>query len=302
MNYRKINPAKNVSELLKLLHLSEFQKNPAFHILKFEDHFDRMPKKISLVSEGYFEISFITQSSNGTALLQVEETVFRPEKNRFTFVAPGQVTHVNVQGNATDGYGFMLVFTADFIEGFFSDFKMIETFPFFNIQISPVYAVSEDKSFLFLNLIEAIYSKFQESENLQTDLIKAYLKVLLLEIKNTAKISENFTHHRSAEITFAFENLIKKTPAKHQPVKFYAKKLHISPVYLSECIKWATNLTVKQLIDKYIVLEAQSLLQFSTKNIGEIATELGFEDRSNFINFFKRKTGKTPRDFRNFTC
>lgn len=301
MGINEVYYIENVTQFLAAMNLPSFQKHDSFHILQFKDHFDLMPNRISLQSRGYFEITFVTQSGNGKAKLKVEETVFQPLQNTFTFVAPGQNTYVDVKGDISDGNGYMLVFTSDFLDGAFSDFTIIQHFPFFNMHVSPVYNVGNQKGRLFLHLMKTIYMKFQQGGLLHFDMIRAYLKVLLLEIKHLANNYKNETHGRSEEITFLFENMVKQTQYKNQPVKYYAEQLHISPVYLSECVKKVTGLTVKQIVDKYIILETKSLLVFSSMNIGEIGCKLGFDDRSNFINFFKKKMGKTPNAFRNET-
>lgn len=288
----------NVSAFLSAMHLESFQKISNFHVLKFEDHFEEMPKKFALFSEGYFEITLVTQSSSGSAKLKVEGTEFRPLANHFTFVAPGQSTYVDVQGDITDGRGFLMVFSSDFLETSFSDFNLIRDYPFFNTQISPVYSITEEKEMLFLNLINTLYEKFRADAIGNKKIIQAYLNVLLLEIKDMAREYKHPVQGRREEVTFMFENMIKQTESKHQSLSYYASQLNISTVYLSECVKRATGMSAKQIIDQYIVLEAKSLLSFSSLNIGEIAFKLGFEDRSNFINFFKKKTGMAPRYFK----
>ncbi|MGG5208196.1 AraC family transcriptional regulator [Chryseobacterium sp. MIQD13] len=288
---------EGVKDFLKAMNLSHFQKHPSFHILKFEDHFQEMPKKVNLHSHNYFEISFVTHSSKGSARLKIEDTTFQPKENSLTFVAPGQKTYVEVEGSIQDGKGFLLVFTADFLQDISSDFKLIKNFPFFNVQVSPIYYLDAEYYNRFLQLMNTMYDKFNLNESVQFDIIMHYLHILLLEILNLANHNKNTYNSRAEEVSFLFENLLKQTPEKHQPIRFYADKLHVSSVYLSECVKKVTKLTVKQLIDKYIIMEAKSLLEFSDLNIGEIAHQLGFGERSNFINYFKTHTQLTPRQF-----
>jgi len=56
--------------------------------------------------------------------------------------------------------------------------------------------------------------------------------------------------------------------------------------------------TPKQVIDARIVLESKRHLVFSTRSIAELATELGFDDASNFSSFFLHRVGMTPKQFR----
>jgi len=60
----------------------------------------------------------------------------------------------------------------------------------------------------------------------------------------------------------------------------------------------ATRKTAKRIITEYLILESKSLLNQSTKTINDIAFQLGFNDTSNFIAFFKKNTSSTPSQYR----
>ena len=62
--------------------------------------------------------------------------------------------------------------------------------------------------------------------------------------------------------------------------------------------KNSTHSTPLQIINDRIVLEAKRQLQHTSLNIKEISYNLGFEDPSYFVKFFKRQTGYLPSDFR----
>jgi AraC-like DNA-binding protein len=47
-----------------------------------------------------------------------------------------------------------------------------------------------------------------------------------------------------------------------------------------------------------VLLESKRLLYFSSLSVKEIGYELGFEDDSYFVRFFKRLTGLTPAQLR----
>ena len=56
--------------------------------------------------------------------------------------------------------------------------------------------------------------------------------------------------------------------------------------------------TAKGFIAARVALEAKRLLVHTALQVGVIAIELGFEDPSNFVKFFKRESGRTPLQFR----
>ena len=148
--------------------------------------------------------------------------------------------------------------------------------------------------------MEKIYTEYKLNHEDSLEIIKSYLTLLLFKSKRELMFSNNISYLRSRaeEITYNFEKLIKTTKNKHQPIKFYADQLNISTIYLSECVKKVTGKTAKQVIDEYLILEAKSLLKQSTNTISEIAYSLGFEDASNFVKYFKKQTGITPRTYK----
>ena len=77
--------------------------------------------------------------------------------------------------------------------------------------------------------------------------------------------------------------LLEKNYSKLKRPGDYAQKLNISAPYLNECIKNATGHSVSQHIQDRIILEAKRLLYHSDKSVKEIATELGFDDLSQWI-------------------
>ena len=71
--------------------------------------------------------------------------------------------------------------------------------------------------------------------------------------------------------------------------------------HLNRALREISGKTTTKLIAERIVQEARSLLRHTTWNIGEVAWCLGFEERSHFINFFKKNTDVSPGAFRNQT-
>ena len=56
--------------------------------------------------------------------------------------------------------------------------------------------------------------------------------------------------------------------------------------------------TPKQIIDERIVLESKRLLVHSSMAIKEVAYELGYDEPTNFVKYFRKHTALTPSEFR----
>jgi len=84
---------------------------------------------------------------------------------------------------------------------------------------------------------------------------------------------------------------------KH-PIDFYARRLCVSPNYMSALVKCESGLTVLQWIDRALVREAKVLLHHTQMPVAEVAEKLGFATSSFFIRFFRQQTGQTPLQYR----
>ncbi|QUX94182.1 hypothetical protein C0J08_01640 [Marinomonas sp. CT5] len=80
-------------------------------------------------------------------------------------------------------------------------------------------------------------------------------------------------------------------------VIYYANLLGCSYKVLNNICKSITHLTAKNVIDNYVILEAKRMLLTKTQNTQSIAHALGFDESTNFVKFFKRHTGKTPKEY-----
>ena len=285
---------KSIAQLLERLNLSPSQKHNHFHIIRFKDDINKLPKVINLKSENYFEITVIRNANNEVL---IDQTKIHSKLDMITFLSPGQTININRNNEGEFKEGFILLFTVDFLDFSPTIFNMIQRFPYFNMHISPVYVLNNNQSNFFFELMDKIYTKFKHPSIDNFEIIKSYLTILLFETKQFSNELINNTHSRAEEITFQFENLLKQEDKKAL-VKEYADELNISPIYLSECIKSTTGKSAKKIIIEYKMREAKSLLSFSEKTIDEIAGIIGFDDRSNFINFFKKNAGFSPNKFR----
>lgn len=71
------------------------------------------------------------------------------------------------------------------------------------------------------------------------------------------------------------------------------------PFYVSNKLKEAKGITLRQYIINYRLKIAKRLLELTDKSVGEIADEVGFSDASYFTKSFKSSVGMTPKEYRN---
>lgn len=119
------------------------------------------------------------------------------------------------------------------------------------------------------------------------------MKRLRIEEENDDQIS---TRHKS--VFESFIELVEKYHNKERSVRFYADKLCITPKYLSQIIKNMSGFSAPEVINKYVILEAQHLLRHTDLSIKEISDQLNFPTTSYFYKYFKTHTGYTPNSYR----
>lgn len=97
-----------------------------------------------------------------------------------------------------------------------------------------------------------------------------------------------------------FISLAQQNFKKERFLNFYAEALDVTPKHLSRVVKGATGFTAVEWIERLVILEAKVLLKSSSLNIQQIADELNFPSQSFFGKYFKKHTGHSPKEFRNF--
>ena len=98
-------------------------------------------------------------------------------------------------------------------------------------------------------------------------------------IARTVKyISDNYMHHITLEDT--------------------ARKIFVSPSYLSRIFSSEMNVSFTDYLSDMRVQKSCMLLRGDTISVSEVSSLVGFSDQSYFNKVFKKKTGVTPKQYR----
>jgi len=81
-------------------------------------------------------------------------------------------------------------------------------------------------------------------------------------------------------------------------VSDYASQLGCSEKSLSRTTLAVVGSTAKQFLVQRIVLEAKRLLVHTSLPVASVADDLGFDEATNFVKFFRREVGDSPARFR----
>lgn len=152
-----------------------------------------------------------------------------------------------------------------------------------------------------LKMTDLLYQEFNTSHTYKTAVTTNLLNAILIKVASFILASEQKHDHKRNQafsITQKFKELISEHSFLYS-ASFFAEKLHITTSHLNDCVKATTGLSVTQVLQQAMLLEAKRNLYYTNEEVKKIAFELGFEDHTYFSRLFKKLTGETPLSFRN---
>lgn len=220
------------------------------------------------------------------------------------FVAPNQVMEWHEVVTAPWGYG--LVFHKDYIRGYDIE-KRVKRYGFFSYATNEALHLSPREEEITLNIFRNMEAEYRANpDEFSKEIILAHLDTLL-------KYSDRFYKRQfidrkpmNTELSERFSSLLldyfesgqfreKGTPS----IEWIAGELSMSSRYLSDSLKTETGKTAMEHIHLFLIDEAKSLLLAPDTTVSETAYRLGFEYPQYFSRLFKKKTGMTPKEYRN---
>jgi len=195
--------------------------------------------------------------------------------------------------------------TIIFTDNFFCKNKQDMQFLHSSILYSDLYEITKLKVLpkvsqmeVFLNAMQTEYNRTEDAA--QCHILHNMLHVFLLQAEREMKSQgfEELKPSQNLDLLLTFKDKLEQDFHKEKSVKRYALKLNVSEKQLHKVTTSLLDKTPKLIIDERILLEAKRLLVHSSKSIKEIAYQLGFEEPTNFIKYFRKHTSNTPAEFR----
>lgn len=227
------------------------------------------------------------------------------QEGTLVFVAPGQLTVVETDGQVYQPKGYALVFHPDLIRGT-SLARTIDGYNFFSYNSNEALHLSDRERQIVLDC----FSK--TVHELEQNIDKHSKKLLVSNIELLLNYCDRFYDRQfitrdnvNKGILEKFEELLNGYFSSDKPqivglpsVAYFAEKLHLSPNYFGDLTKKETGKTAKEYIQNKIVDIAKNKTFNSHTTVNEIAYELGFKYPQHFTRLFKNVTGLTPTEYR----
>lgn len=240
----------------------------------------------------YYEILFFRE---GGGIHEIDFQAYPILKNSMHFISPDQV-HVLRRDKAVTGY------VISFIPDFWPEKNVVADFPFFdNPDIIPIIQIPDEILLQrLLEIVSNIETEYFSAHEDKAEVLFSYLFILLITARRMYTPVVTALKHSSArtELLHRFKKAISKNFNSQKSVAYYAEVLNITPGHLNDTVQKETGKTALDMIHDRIILEARRLLYHSPKSVKEISYELGYDDPSYFVRFFRTHTHTTPELFR----
>jgi AraC family transcriptional regulator, transcriptional activator of pobA len=244
--------------------------------------------------DNYYNI-FFYQKGKANHVIDFKSIKVNP--NSLVFVNKNRVQMLDPKG----GYdGKFLLFTETFFDKYPNDIKYLRNNILFNDLLEePVLKLKNESPILSVfNEIEMELAR--PNDVLKYDILHNLLHNLLL-LSERERRNSGFNEIRKGEefdYTILFKNLLEDNYKTIKSVERYALMISVSEKKLNKATNLVLGKSPKEIIDERVVLEAKRLLAHTSNSIKEVGFELGFDEPTNFIKYFKKHVSKTPIEFK----
>ncbi|AEQ53711.1 transcriptional regulator, AraC family [Pelagibacterium halotolerans B2] len=147
-------------------------------------------------------------------------------------------------------------------------------------------------------LIGIIEDELREGPAGSQEMVRHQLAIVSILLWRSSDLVPNDAQPAPRTVVSNFLHLVDQQMRSHWSVADYARYLGVSTDRLNSAVQRATGQAPLALIHARLMAEARQMIETSGMHISEIATVLGFDDPAYFSRFFKRLTGKSPRQYR----
>ena len=288
-----------IKEIPKISFVKTNKSEIEFEILTLNSLFSRqdklkhpldMPQRVD-----FYHIMFITK---GTGVHYIDFRPYKYNEGSTLFISKGQVNAFEIN---FDNDGFLILFTETFLSKNLIHSDVLSFYRLYNYHLHlPVIQPNQKGINVFHTIIGEIYKEYNYIDNFaKEEILRLLLKLLLLKAERIKRTLIPREKNAECFIRFGvFQNLLEKHISETRNAKEYAQMMSVSYKHLNEICKSVAGRTAKKVIDSFLVLEIKRHLAVSDISVKELTYQLGFDEPTNFVKFFKRHAGQSPVQFR----
>ncbi|GAA5021948.1 AraC family transcriptional regulator [Marivirga lumbricoides] len=251
-------------------------------------HFTNFPHK-----HDFYLIILFTE---GNGKHEVDFETFEVEPGTLFILKPGEMHYWELSEDI-DGYVFF--HSRDFYDNrnVTSNLKDFEFYASF--QSSPYVKLDGEALINLKSLMLELVLENEKNEMLKWEKIHSLITLVYIHISREYRPTRKVKSIAYLQLVRKFEDVLESNFKNLKLASEYADLLNITTKHLNRITKECFNKTSTQLISERVILEAKRMLMHSGYNVNQISEELGFNETSYFIRFFRKNTGVTPLNFVN---
>ncbi|USD67546.1 helix-turn-helix transcriptional regulator [Vibrio sp. SCSIO 43136] len=240
-----------------------------------------------------FFLFVIIETGSGYHMVDFEQYAYQP--GSVIFIQREQVHQFDFTHQPT---GKVILFTQAFLDQIHANMRLPNYTPtHLNQHHSPLFELTGDQGRSFTTLLNELITELARTD--KDPLISMYLFSTLALILHRIRPDmrhDKLSSQQSVRLARFFE-LLQSNGQKVRDANWYATQINTTYKTLNQICKLAANLTAKQMIDAYTIIEIKRQLVVTNITTAQIAYDFGFEDVSNFVKYFKNLTKQTPAQF-----
>lgn len=248
----------------------------------------------------FYEILWFQE---GTGRHTVDFIDYDVKPGTIFFFSPGQIHHFD---NKVGYKGVAIKMCTDFMKdtatGATASNLFLKYNAFHTHDTTPYYVIDDTTAVMLNALVGEMEAEAQRGGEFgNIDILKSLLCIFLAKIQRHGhqESGERLNTLKSGHQLFIqFRRLVEQEYATLHTVQEYADRLNVAVRTLNKCVNECSHKSPLAFINDRIILEAKRMVRYTGMMIKEIAFELGYDDPSYFVKFFKRQTGHLPSDFR----
>jgi AraC family transcriptional regulator, transcriptional activator of pobA len=237
---------------------------------------------------------FILLLKKGSGFHEIDFIEYKVCNYSIFFMRPGQVHQITLRAGST---GYLMQFNSNFYyPNDKTSSQLLQKASTKNLCQLDAQRVKK-----ILGILAFIFQEDSEKQEGYLEVIKSSMSIFFIElVRHRQNKNSSLNEHSSySQLQLEkFVDLIETHIFEYKQVSKYAEMLHLSTYQLNAITKTTLNKTASDLINEYMILEAKRNLLATSNLVNQIADDLGHEDVSYFIRFFKKHTGYSPEAFR----
>ncbi|WP_207423899.1 AraC family transcriptional regulator [Desertivirga brevis] len=237
---------------------------------------------------------FVLAVSEGAGLHEIDFVSYPVHSHSIFILRPGQVHRLEL---AAGSLGFLMEFDLSF----YKPKDSIKEHRWRRVSTKNFCKVEEGRFKKLNAYLASIFDEYSNGQDGYLEAIQANLNLFFIENSRQSSNPASATKGENDYMKDRFEallHLLETNITSKKNVTEYAEMFNLSTYQLNAITKKTVGKTVSNLINEQIILEAKRLLLATPHQVKDIAYNLGYEDISYFIRFFKKQTGQSPDAFR----